>query len=146
MQKSRIQWPLYLSAIVVLVFAGFIGLSPSSIELGGEASAARTARPDTHGQRFGLTVSELTAIILRELGLPARTHGVIVSVVQPGSIAEEAGLRTGDVIQQVNQKAVANVAKYEEAMQGVDTMVMFLINRKGRHAYVALEGPAEPAR
>jgi hypothetical protein len=55
-------------------------------------------------------------------------------------------MRIGDVIQEVNGSGVADLTDYEYAMRDVDTMVMFLINRKGAHSYVALEGPAEPAR
>ena len=91
-------------------------------------------------------MTALTPAILRTLGLPAGTRGVVVSDIQPESVAEEAGLQTGDVIQEVNRRPVANMAEYEKAMQSVDTMVMFLINRRGEHAYVALEGPAEPVR
>jgi S1-C subfamily serine protease len=133
MPKSQIRWPLLLALIVVVMFASL-------------AVAAETALRDSHGPRFGLTVSELTPAILRMLGLPADTPGVVVSHVQAGSVAEEAGLRMGDVIQEVNRKAVANIVEYRKAMQSVDTMVMFRINRKGEHAYVALEGPAEPVK
>jgi serine protease Do len=121
-------------------------LTATLAELEEKAVAADTARRDSHGPRFGVTVTALTPAILRTLGLPAGTQGVVVSDVQPGSVAEEAALQTGDVIQEVNRKAVANMAEYEKAMQSVDTMVMFLINRKGEHSYVALEGPAEPVR
>lgn len=123
-----------------------IELTPTLIELEERPVAADGAPADSHGPRFGLTVNELTPSILRALGLPLTTPGVVVANVQPGSIAEEAGLRMGDVIQEVNRKPVANMTEYAKAMHGVDTMVMFLINRKGEHAFVALEGPAEPAR
>jgi serine protease Do len=123
MPKSQNHWPLRLALIVIVLFMGL-------------TVAAGTAL-DSHGPRFGLTVTELTT---------AGTHGVVVSDVQRGSVAEEAGIRIGDVIQEVNRKAVANMADYEKAMRAVDTMVMFLINRKGEHTYIALEGPAEPAK
>jgi serine protease Do len=110
------------------------------------ASTSAAAGRDSHGPRFGITVTALTPTIMRTLGLPAGTQGVVVSEVQPGSVAEEAGLRMGDVIQEVNRNPVANMAEYQKAMNSVDTMVMLLVNRRGDHAYVALEGPAEPVR
>jgi serine protease Do len=140
MPNSQIKWPLLMALIVVLVLAGLAETQAQKAQ--GWAGAAR----DSHGPRFGLTVSELTPSILRALGLPSGTQGVVVSDVESGSIAEEAGLRMGDIIQEVNRKPVANIREYAKAMQGVDTMVMFLINRKGEHVFVALEGPAEPAR
>jgi serine protease Do len=123
-----------------------IELNPTLIELEENPVAADTAARDSHGPRFGLTVEALMPSILRALGLPVGTPGVVVANVEPGSIAEEAGLRLGDIIQEVNRKPVANMSEYAKAMHGVDTMVMFLINRNGEHVFVALEGPAEPAR
>jgi serine protease Do len=123
-------WPLRVVMIAVLVLSGLV----------------QSQANDGIGPRFGLTVSSLTPAILQSLGLPADTSGVVVSDVMSGSVAEAGGLRIGDVIQEVSGKTVANLADYEYAMRDVDTMVMFLINRKGEHSYVALEGPAEPAR
>ena len=130
MPKRQNHWPLRLALIAFVVFSGF----------------AEVKARDSHGPRFGLTVTELTPAILRTLGLPVGTHGVVVSDVQRRSVAEEAGLRVGDVVQEVNRKAVSNMPEYRKVMQSVDTMVMFLINRKGEHAYIALEGPPEPVR
>jgi serine protease Do len=108
--------------------------------------AAAPARRDATGPRFGLTVEPLTARILRELGLPPDTQGVIVSDVESGSVAEEAGLRRGDIIQEVNRTRVTSVREFHNAMQDADTMVMLLVNRRGDHAFVVLEGTREPAR
>ena len=130
MPKSQMYWPLRVVMIAVLVLGGLLQSRPN----------------DGIGPRFGLTVSSLTPAILQSLGLPADTSGVVVSDVTSGSVAEAGGLRIGDVIQEVSGKGVANLGDYEYAMRDVDTMVMFLINRKGEHSYVALEGPAEPAR
>jgi S1-C subfamily serine protease len=120
MPKSQIYRPLRVVMIAVLMLAGLV----------------QSRANDGIGPRFGLTVSSL----------PEDTPGVVVSDVKSGSVAEAGGLRVGDIIQEVNGKAVTNLADYEYAMRDVDTMVMFLINRKGEHSYVALEGPAEPAR
>lgn len=120
-------------------------LTATLAELQEKPVAAEPSRRDT-GPRFGISVDPLTPGLLRELGLPPDTEGVIISDVQPGSVAEEAGLRLGDIIQEVNRKRVTNMSEYRKAMEGVDTMVMFLINRRGEHAYVALEGRREPVR
>ncbi len=46
---------------------------------------------------LGLTVQPLTPQMAESLGLE-RAEGLVVSSVKPGSAAEEAGLRSGDVI------------------------------------------------
>lgn len=124
----------------------FVELAPTLTELQEKTVAAEVAERDAHGPRFGLTVVGLTPAVLRALGLPSDTQGVIVSNVEAASIAEQAGLRMGDIIQEVNRTPVASLGEYDKAMQRIRTMVLFLINRKGEHAFVALEGPAEPVR
>lgn len=139
MPKSQIISRLRLGVIILVVLA-------TLVELDAKAVAADDALRDLHGPRFGITVTSLTPATLPTLGLPAGTPGVVVAEVQQASVAAQAGLRIGDVIQRVNRKPVANMAEYKKAMESVDTMVMFLINRRGHLAYVALEGFAEPAR
>ncbi len=121
-------------------------LTATLAELPEKSAAAEPNQRETTGPRFGLTVDPLTPAALRELGLPPNTEGVVISDIERNSVAEEAGLRPGDIIQEVNRNRVANMNDYRKAMQAVDTMVMFLINRKGDHTFVALEGRAEPAR
>jgi serine protease Do len=64
---------------------------------------------------------------------------VVVTGVQGGSRADDAGLRRGDVIQQVNRQPVNNVAEFERAMkQAGDKSSLLLVNRNGHTSFVAL--------
>jgi len=47
--------------------------------------------------RLGITMTDLTPSIAKELGVTAR-EGAVLTAVQPGSPAEEAGLRVRDVV------------------------------------------------
>jgi len=88
----------------------------------------------------GLEVGNLTPQIRQELGLPADTTGVVAASVEPGTPAAEAGLRPGDVIQEVNGEAVANVSQFEQAVRkSAGKPVMLLVNRGGSTLYVAVE-------
>jgi serine protease Do len=87
----------------------------------------------------GLTVENLTPQIARQLELPSGASGVVVDDVQDGSRADDAGLRRGDVIQQVNRQPVNNVAEFERAMrQAGDKSAVLLVNRSGHTSFVVI--------
>jgi serine protease Do len=51
-----------------------------------------------HYARIGVQMGQLTPVMSRQLGLDEGTKGVLVSEVLPGSPADKAGLKQGDVI------------------------------------------------
>ncbi|MBI4313707.1 MAG: PDZ domain-containing protein [Candidatus Omnitrophica bacterium] len=75
----------------------------------------------------GLEVSELTDELIRRYRLPDR-RGVVVTHVESDSPADEAGLRAGDVINEINRQPVANLNDYSQAIQNVkgDSLVRTL--------------------
>ncbi|MEJ7607836.1 MAG: Do family serine endopeptidase [Bryobacteraceae bacterium] len=79
----------------------------------------------------GVSVDELTSEIAQQLRIPENVRGVIVSSVDANSSAAEAGLRRGDVIQQVNRRNVTSVREFEQALgRGGDSTIL-LVNRGG---------------
>jgi Do/DeqQ family serine protease len=60
-----------------------------------------------HRGMLGVTVQAVTADIASSLGLP-QVKGALVSAVQPGSPAERAGLRRGDVILEIDGASVSD--------------------------------------
>ena len=85
----------------------------------------------------GVTVENLDAQSARELGLPAATTGVVVTDISPSSSLASAGLRRGDVIQEVNHQPVKNVAQLEEAVRKAGPNPLLLVNRKGSTLFLA---------
>jgi Do/DeqQ family serine protease len=67
----------------------------------------RTKGKVTRSQ-LGVTVQPVTSDLAESLGLK-ETQGVIVSSVSPGSAAERAGVKRGDVIQTLNGKPVHDI-------------------------------------
>jgi serine protease Do len=89
----------------------------------------------------GLNVIELTREISRQLGLPRDEKGVVVVRVDPGSSVEDAGLRKGDVIQEIDRKKIAGLDDYTRIVAAIhsgDTVLMF-INRDGKKFYVTVK-------
>jgi serine protease Do len=90
-------------------------------------------------ENLGLTVQELTPELARTLGIE-ETEGLLVSNIEPGSPAGQAGLRRGDLILEVNRRRVATVGAFNEIMSQAasgDT-VLFLIKRGENALFVAM--------
>ncbi len=79
---------------------------PGNLPSGGEKGAMR-----------GVSVQALTGDLRRQLQLPEGTTGVIITDLDEDSAAAAAGLESGDVIVQVNHKAVNTVAEFNSAVK-----------------------------
>jgi len=84
----------------------------------------------------GVSVENLDAQSANELGLSPNTKGVVVTNVDPSSEAAEAGLRRGDVIQEVNRQPVKNTSDFERAMRSSKDKPLLLVNRNGSTMYL----------
>jgi serine protease Do len=93
------------------------------------------------GALAGVEVRALTPEILRQLGLPPGSSGVIVSGVAPASPAENAGLQPGDVITEINRQRVAGLADFKRltAKLGKKQNVLLYVNRQGRKLFIAVK-------
>jgi serine protease Do len=99
--------------------------------------------PEKQGD-FGLTVQNLTPEVAQSLGIE-RAQGVVVTSVQRGSPAEDAGLRRGDVILEIDRKPVRNLSDYRTAVSGLKKgeSALFLVQRGQNTSFVALKVPTE---
>jgi len=98
------------------------------VKLGEMEEKAEVAKaPSTH-KRLGIAVQNLTPEIAKGLGLKKET-GVVVSQVEPGSPAANAGIQTGDVIREVNRKPVKDVEDFVQKIEKVkdrDNVLLFV--------------------
>ncbi len=70
-------------------------------------------------QSYGLTVQGVTKDLADQYGLE-KTEGVLVTEVERGSAAERKGIRPGDVITEVNGKAVGTLKQFRQVLKDAD--------------------------
>ncbi|MBZ5603708.1 MAG: DegQ family serine endoprotease [Acidobacteriia bacterium] len=111
-------------------------------EVPGDQVRTRPAPSRDYGSNAldGVSVQDLDYQTLRQLGLPSNMKGVVVTQVDPGTSAGEAGLTPGDVIVEVDRARVASVGDFERAVRRAPGhTVLLLVNRQGSTLYVAIE-------
>lgn len=106
-----------------------------------EADAAAVAGGDSGPTALrGVQVQNLTPTVARDLGISAKTAGVLITGVDPSSVAAAAGLQRGDVIQEVNRKPVRNVEEYDRALAGAhDQSILLLVSRGQATRFVVVQ-------
>jgi len=89
---------------------------------------------------LGMTVQKLTPQIAESLGLD-KTEGVVVTAVEPGSAADEAGIRRGDVIVEVDRKPIRSLDEYKKTVAAIrkGKGVLFLVRRGESTLFLALK-------
>jgi serine protease Do len=115
-----------------------IAEQPKSIGQPSPEESRESAVPT--GVLSDLDVREITEELAARYGLKAAERGVVVVRIKPGSTAEEMGMREGDIILEVNRKAVSSLKSYERAASGLakDQAVLLLLKRKGQAIYLTL--------
>lgn len=100
------------------------------------------ASPKEKGD-LGLTTQNVTPQLAETLGLD-RAEGVVVTAVEPGSPAEEAGMRRGDIILEVDRKPVRNLNDYRRALKDAKKGkgILFLVRRGENTLFLALRPPS----
>jgi serine protease Do len=110
-----------------------------------ESEASDAPRRDGEGSerarsgKFGMSVEPLTPEIARQLELDRDARGVVISGVEPTGAAASAGLREGDLIQQVNGKPVRTAEDVRGALNAAgDKPAVLLITRGNNTIFVPL--------
>ena len=103
--------------------------------------AVTTSLPQADTEiKLGLDVQELTPGLAEKFNLQ-ESRGVLVSKVEPGSLAHSEGLHEGDLIKEVNRIAVGSVGEFSSAVSKVhrgDTLLLRVL-RESRAFYVVLK-------
>ncbi len=88
----------------------------------------------------GVAATDITRSIIKQLGVEYDEKGVVVVKIEPDSPADEAGLKKGDIVQEVDRQRISNLNEFNKAaakVRPIDTVLLF-VNRGGKKFYVAL--------
>ena len=90
--------------------------------------------------RWGLGLQDLSPDLRQQLQAPADVHGAVITDVQPGSAADNAGLQRGDIILEVNRHKVDSAAAVKGALSSVPNgqEVMLLVWSNGGNTFRVL--------
>lgn len=72
----------------------------------------------------GMVLEDIDSEVAHELGLPENYQGVVISQVQPGGPAFQAGLGRGDVVLEVERKPIHNVEQFFNVVKVKKTYLM----------------------
>src|SRR6266404_5019606 len=98
-------------------------------EMPGTERLAKNDSPgksDDNGTLNGVTVADLDRGARQQFDLPANLKGVVITDVTPDSAAAEAGLKPGDVIQEINKKSVRNAEEAVKMTEKTDSKTTLL--------------------
>jgi serine protease Do len=102
--------------------------------------ATNVASSEQGRPRLGMTLRDLTPELAERLELPAGTRGALVTEVDAGGAAEDAGLNARDVIVSVNGTSVQDVDSFERAIDAAskdgDLARLRVLNAQGARIYV----------
>jgi Do/DeqQ family serine protease len=89
---------------------------------------------------LGVSVEPLTAELARRADVPNGVKGLLVEEVNPDSRAADAGIRPGDVIEEVNRQPVQSVDDLRAAVRkSADRPALLLVSRGGRDIFVTVK-------
>jgi serine protease Do len=108
------------------------------VKVGEMEEKVEVAKTPSH-KSLGITVQNLTPEIAKGLGLEKDT-GVVVTRVEPGSAAGNAGIQTGDVIREVNRKPVKDVEDFVQKIEKakLQDSALLLLQRGQNNLFAAV--------
>ncbi len=115
-------------------------------ELPGSANDGEDANPDGGPEKesdtgkLGLTLQPLTPQIARQFNIEGDAEGMVVTAVDPAGSAGDAGIARGDIILEINRRAVKSSDDVQSALEsGAGKPVLMLISRRGQTIYLTVK-------
>jgi serine protease Do len=116
-----------------------VKLAELPARLGGSASGGGKGAIKP-GKELGLSVAPLSPRVRRKYNIPSRLKtGVVVTAVDPTGETARTGLRSGDVILEVNRARIDTVRRFSQILRAARGDILFLVYRQGTTLYMIVD-------
>jgi serine protease Do len=90
---------------------------------------------------WGMSLKEATSQLCRYFGYAEDSEGLFVMSVERNSPAHKAGIRRGDLIEEVESKRVRSVEEFERIVNNLppEQELLLLVNSRGKRHFVVLQ-------
>jgi serine protease Do len=116
---------------------------PVTLQAMGARNGEKSADNAQGKPRWGLGLADLSPDVREQIQAPPDVKGAVIERVQPGSSADDAGLRSGDIIVEVNRHPVQSAADVQQQLGGIpkgkDALVLVWSN--GGNTFRVLHSP-----
>lgn len=98
------------------------------------------ASPEKESGKLGLSLQPVTPEIAKQLNLDSDNEGMVVASVEQGGPAGEAGIARGDVILEINRRAVNSIDDVKSTLDSLGNKpIVLLVNRRGQTTLITIE-------
>ncbi len=106
------------------------------------AKGANGSQEKETSEKLGVTVQDLNSTLSKQLGIENQ-KGVVITKVSQGSPADDAGVKAGDLVKQVNQIDVKDVGEFNKALGHLKRgdSIALLLQRGNNSFFVGIEIP-----
>jgi serine protease Do len=119
-----------------------LGEMPANPQVASAGNEAQPSEPG-HADALGLHLAPLNNEMRSELRLGHDVHGVVITRVDNGSMADNIGLSRGDVIMSINQQPTDSPAQAADKLRSIanssNKNALLLLNRHGVTQYLGVE-------
>ncbi|MBK7998852.1 MAG: trypsin-like peptidase domain-containing protein [Verrucomicrobia bacterium] len=107
-------------------------------------ASRRKVEEEDKASTFGLTVQAVTKELAEQYNVE-KTEGVLVTEVDQGSVAERKGIKPGDVVTEVNGKAVSSPKQFLQEIKSADAKrgIVIIYTTKGTSKIEVLRDDGE---
>jgi serine protease Do len=116
-------------------------MPPTAAGESAETSSEEPAQPEKSTVFGGVAVTNISDDIRTELNLSKDVQGAVIADIDEESPAAKAGLREGDVIQEVNKQPVKSAKDLLAISKKLkpNEKILIRVYSQGRSGYIALE-------